>query len=282
MLQFIQLIGEAIMERNFVDVAVAEAQRIMDQHAAALLGTRENGEIQVLEAGCGDGSWTWFFWPERAHLTGIDVSAKQMENNHVVQERIVGDLQQYRPPSAAYDIITCCNVLEHIEHPELALSNLTDALKPGGILIVAAPLRDSFKGLVARLTPHRFHVFYYKYVMGDPNAGRPDMFPFPTYLKKEMSQAEIANFADEHGMSVISSANWKHPSVDSLRDHRTLLYYLVCLGGLIAKLISFGSIKAEVSEFIMVLKKNYQEPTQANRSSAAQQPQFEGLKTAHI
>ncbi len=36
----------------------------------------------------------------------------------------------------AYDIVVCCEALEHYEHPEKVIENAARVLKPGGYLIV--------------------------------------------------------------------------------------------------------------------------------------------------
>ena len=42
-------------------------------------------------------------------------------------------------PSARYDTILCCEVLEHLPRPELALAELYRLLRPGGHLILSVP-----------------------------------------------------------------------------------------------------------------------------------------------
>src|SRR4029077_10901958 len=111
--------------------------------------------IRVLEAGCGSRSFIQF--GSKAYLAGIDVSKEQLEKNNVLQEKILGDIETFPLPPASFDIIICWDVLEHWPHPERALRNFLYAVRPGGILILAAPVVSSLKGLVTKFTPHWFH-----------------------------------------------------------------------------------------------------------------------------
>ncbi len=56
-----------------------------------------------------------------------------------------------------YDVIVCSEILEHIDHDKLAMSNLKKALRSGGIVIISVPCgmkfwsrHDDFSGHVRR------------------------------------------------------------------------------------------------------------------------------------
>ena len=40
---------------------------------------------------------------------------------------------------ASFDLIVCCQVLEHVDHPALAMKGLYDMIKPGGAVIITVP-----------------------------------------------------------------------------------------------------------------------------------------------
>ncbi|MGH9955766.1 MAG: methyltransferase domain-containing protein, partial [Pyrinomonadaceae bacterium] len=69
-------------------------------------------------------------------------------------------------------------VLEHIEDASQVLQNSTRWLKPGGIVVLKIPDPDSVCGFITRVTPHWFHVFYYRYLLGARNAGKPGYAPY--------------------------------------------------------------------------------------------------------
>src|SRR5688572_8700064 len=87
-------------------------------------------QIDILEAGCGSGSYLRF--PSNARITGIDISAEQLQRNTRIHERILGDLQTYAFAPSTFDAIVCWDVLEHLAAPASALDRFATALRTGG------------------------------------------------------------------------------------------------------------------------------------------------------
>ena len=52
------------------------------------------------------------------------------------------DLVAANLPKNQFDAIVCSEVLEHTDQPELALQNLTDALKPNGVIFLNVPVNS--------------------------------------------------------------------------------------------------------------------------------------------
>jgi SAM-dependent methyltransferase len=100
--------------------------------------------LSVLDAGCGSG-----FYLEILRnlgfqsLRGIDVCEyfiqKTRDKGLNVKNQSIHDLDT----KDAYDIILCCDVLEHLNNPKQAISKLHQALKPKGTLYVSIPVYDS-------------------------------------------------------------------------------------------------------------------------------------------
>jgi SAM-dependent methyltransferase len=145
--------------------------------------------IRLLEAGCGSASHLTF--RGAVQRVGIDISEKQLERNTVLNEKIVGDLQQHEFPPASFDAIICWDVLEHLAQPELALRQFGRAIKPGGLIILKLPNVLSVKGLVTKGLPHTLHVLAYRYIYHDPEAGKDDRAPFKTHLRFNISARAI-------------------------------------------------------------------------------------------
>jgi SAM-dependent methyltransferase len=59
-----------------------------------------------------------------------------------------------------FDLVTNCMVAEHLEDPERAFREVARVTKPRGRFIVFTPNKLNYAMIVARLTPHRFHVWY--------------------------------------------------------------------------------------------------------------------------
>jgi SAM-dependent methyltransferase len=195
--------------------------------------------LRVLEAGCG--SATHLRLPPGSRVVGIDVSAKQLDRNARLDERIQGDLQEYELPRRAFDLVLCWEVLEHLPRPRVALDRLAGAVAEGGVLVVAVPNLLSVKGLVTKLTPHWFHVAFYRHVYGVEGAGRDDQAPYPTYLRWAIAAPALARFAADHGLTVELLAS--HDVAPYLRSrHRAAsrLYDAVRAG---ARVLSLGALR---------------------------------------
>lgn len=154
----------------------------------SILETR--GRIRLLEAGCGSASHLTF--KPAVDAVGIDISRAQLERNTVVQEKILGDIQDYPLPKNEFDVAVCWWVMEHLPRPKDALVNLFGSVKPGGLLILAFPNLLSFKGIVTKITPFWFHKLYY-------HAMKWRSHPFPTYLRSAIMPENVIHFAQENG-----------------------------------------------------------------------------------
>jgi len=94
----------------------------------------------VLDGGCGSGFFVEHFLGKGAAVTGVDltdVSARELSRRFPAARFEVGDLSEWRP-QVKYDIVSCFDVLFHITDDakwEHALTNLTDAVKPGGYFV---------------------------------------------------------------------------------------------------------------------------------------------------
>lgn len=157
--------------------------------------------MRILDAGCGRDR-VYVDFPADAFVTGIDVDADALALNPDLDEKIVGDIQTYPLEPSGYDAIVCWDVLEHLPSPQAALERMTRALKPGGTLILGLPNVVSPKGLATKLTPHSFHVWFYRHVFEDENAGTPGYGPYKTYLRWSLRPAALRRFAAEQGLTV--------------------------------------------------------------------------------
>lgn len=156
-----------------------------------------SGTIQILEAGCGR-QWEMDMSGIDYRLTGVDINADSMrlriERFGDLHETVVGDLRTVDLKPASFDIVYCAFVLEHVEGAEHVLDRLTAALKPGGLLLLRIPDRDSIWGFLARHTPHRTHVWYKRYVRKSVRAGTPGHGPFPVVYEPVVSVAGMRDY----------------------------------------------------------------------------------------
>ena len=161
--------------------------------------------ISILEAGCGQ-RWLLRLDGKKFFLTGVDIDKDALEMRKSIRkdldEAIHGDLRTIDLGTRRFDVIYSAFVLEHIQGAEAVLSRMVNWLKPGGIIIIEIPDPNSVKGLITRITPHWFHVFYYRYVLGIPTAGRPGHGPYRTYFDRVVSRRGIREFCDRKGLQI--------------------------------------------------------------------------------
>jgi SAM-dependent methyltransferase len=103
---------------------------------------------QVLDAGCGTGRFTQLLL-NRERLVAVDSDSfyvdslartfGHLENIDVVLGDILEPALIEKLGQASFDTVLCVNVLEHLVHPSQAITNLREALKPGGLLLVQVP-----------------------------------------------------------------------------------------------------------------------------------------------
>lgn len=224
--------------------APARLQAFLDH---ALAG---RDRLDLLEAGCG--SATHLSLPAGVRTFGIDISQRQLMRHPGLHGRLRADLETVALRPESFDLVICWNVLEHLPHPEKALARLAGVLRPGGLLVLGLPNPASVKGIVTRLLPYRLHVFVYRTLHGNPNAGRDDAGPFPTYMRWSITASAIRRFAARHGFGVVHDDSYDVADLDYFR-RSALAGFLYRAGRKLASVLSFGRLGD--SELILVLSR---------------------------
>jgi SAM-dependent methyltransferase len=164
---------------------------------------RDKGRIHILEAGCGR-RWPYRFDDVDFVLTGVDIDAQALrirqEERQDLHRAVLGDLRTVAFDRHSFDIIYSAYVLEHVPQTERVLLKFLDWIKPGGLIILKFPDRDSVYGFVTRITPHRAHIAYKRYLAGKPNAGNPGFGPYPTVHEPIIGRTRFEAFARAHGL----------------------------------------------------------------------------------
>jgi SAM-dependent methyltransferase len=179
--------------------------------------------LAIYEAGGGSSSALPPDVLRRAHVTAVDIDAEQIRNNHYAQQTILGDIQTWRFPPGSFDLIICYNVIEHLADVEAALLGFCESLKQGGLILIGAPNPKSLSGIVTKHTPHWFHVWFYRHVRGDSNAGLPGHAPFPTVFHPLVTLSNLEAFAKTHGLEVIYRREYESPRFSEMRARRPIL-----------------------------------------------------------
>jgi SAM-dependent methyltransferase len=181
----------------------AEEDALLTAYIRELLD--ERSELQILEAGCGPG-WPLKLDGIRYRLVGVDLDREALERRiHVAKdldEAILADLRSLDLGPRKFDVIYNAFVLEHIENAALVLENFARWLRPGGLLLLKLPDRNTVFGFLTNATPFWFHVLYHRYVLGRRNAGRPGYGPYPTYYDSVVSRPGIRKFCESHDFAI--------------------------------------------------------------------------------
>ena len=88
----------------------------------------------VLDVGCGDGFLSLLMSFYCKSLTGCDLAPQEAATYKTIEIDLCKDSLLDK-----YDVVTCFDVLEHLEDFDKGLENIKKALKPSGVLIVNHP-----------------------------------------------------------------------------------------------------------------------------------------------
>jgi len=214
--------------------------------------------VRVLEAGCG--SATHINIACDAHLIGIDISEKQLQRNSALDEKILGDVQTYALSESDFDVIVCWDVLEHLPHPRRALENFVRAVKEDGLIVLALPNLYSMKGVLTKFTPFWFHVWARRRLFGEKEAGTEDLGPFPTFLKLSVTPTNLKRFAQEQGLVVEYFRIYESEMHQVFKERHRILGRAWSGLSFTVQALGFGRIAADLTDYIMVLRKERKEP----------------------
>jgi SAM-dependent methyltransferase len=166
---------------------------------------RPEAPLEVLEAGCGR-QWPLRLGDLRFRLTGIDLDDAALEHRRNVQRDLdvarVGDLLTIDLPAEQYDVIYCAFVLEHVADATRVLDNFVRWLRPGGLIVVQFPDRDSAFGFLTRHSPFWVHVAYHRWVLGRREAGRPGQAPYPTVYDPSLGRDRLRRYCERAGLRI--------------------------------------------------------------------------------
>jgi 2-polyprenyl-3-methyl-5-hydroxy-6-metoxy-1,4-benzoquinol methylase len=119
------------------------------------------GALRVLEVGPGSGLYLPMLASKAKECVATDIEEGYLTNAKLLQDqccnlRIVkDDITATNLARATFDFILCSEVIEHLSDSRLALRNLNNLLRPGGILILSTPQRYSCVELMAKVALSR-------------------------------------------------------------------------------------------------------------------------------
>jgi SAM-dependent methyltransferase len=154
--------------------AIVDAHNYMDW----IIGTiRPYFGHDVLEVGIGHGSY-YEYLGKLGSYRGVDIDPNNVASSRARYPGASFELadicsEQFRSSFSpgSVDTVVCCNVIEHIEDDNRAISNMANSLTPGGHLLILVPALQQLYGDLDRLAGH--HRRYNKTFMRNSCSGTP-------------------------------------------------------------------------------------------------------------
>jgi SAM-dependent methyltransferase len=221
-----------------------------------ILGTMlQPTRLAIYEAGGGSTSFLPLELLKRSHVTVVDIDEEQIRNNDYAQETILGDIQTHRFAPDSFDLVICYNVIEHLPDVEAALVGFCEALKQGGLILIGAPNPKSLSGIVTKYSPHWFHVWFYRTVRGEKQAGQPGHPPFPTFFHPLVTLANLKAFAGSHGLQFIYRKEYESPRFPEMRLRKPLFAALLDAVAVALNFLLPGKADVRHGDYHVILRK---------------------------
>lgn len=216
---------------------------------------RSEGPLRIYEAGGGSASSLSRCILKDARVTVVDIDETQLKRNEYADTKMLGDVQKTRFPQHSFDVVVCFNVIEHLDTPHKAISQFYHALRPGGLLFIGAPNPHSFSGWMTKITPHWFHVAYYRFVLGYKMAGKPGAVPFPTVFHRVVSPPALIEYCRNLGFNVLYFCEYKGMVYENMNERRPLLGKLLNVSVLMVNVLTLWRKDLRNGDYHIVLEK---------------------------
>lgn len=192
--------------------------------------------MSVLDAGCGgdrgcsrDAPW------RQMYIVGADCTP-DVARNPFCNDKAVSDLAKLPFHDATFDLIHCRWVLEHLCDPLAVFREFARVLKPGGHFIALTPNIYHYATLVAWLTPHWFHRWWW----GEK------FEPFPTVYRANSRRA-IQRLCELAGLVVFETSLIESPPIYLMQNSM-----LFMAGMLYERLVNLSALLAGLRHRIVL------------------------------
>lgn len=156
---------------------------------------------KILDIGCGGGLFLSLLKERGAQVVGIELSdsrahyAKTKYGLEIDKHPIESDHWQNRYANH-FDTVTLWDVIEHVNYPGLTLQSAANVLKPGGLLLIDTPCRDSLY--------HRFGELTYRLTGGKSPTFLNAMYSSHLFGHKQIfSTSEMRTLFESTGLEVL-------------------------------------------------------------------------------
>ena len=180
----------------------------------------------------------------RAQLVvGLDPSFESLRNHPTIRARVVAAIEGSPFRDSSFNVVTANMVMEHVEDPERALSELSRILEPGGIFLLHTPNLLNYLFAIAALTPHAVKTSLIRLL-----EGRREEDVFPTAYKFN-TPGKILEASRQCGFRVIELKLVGSTAVSAV------LFPIAVLELMVIRLLECDFAKNYRSNMIVVLQK---------------------------
>jgi SAM-dependent methyltransferase len=107
-----------------------------------LIDSELTAQTRCIDVGCGNGKATGVWLADRVgQYIGVDVSPVAIEEARALglDARLIEDATSLPFADQSFDLAVCVEVLEHLVHPDQAVTEIARVLSPTGVLIATVP-----------------------------------------------------------------------------------------------------------------------------------------------
>lgn len=143
---------------QYLDVSVEDERN----HAALLKWIKQFHSVEgqkLLDVGAGSGKLVRFLREKGIDAHGIEPAAplfsKFLTNDSCFSQKTIEEFES-TSTKGALDIVLACDVIEHVDRPDILLQRASTLLRQGGLLLVSTPDVGS---AFARISGKRWHYY---------------------------------------------------------------------------------------------------------------------------
>ncbi len=162
--------------RSFVDRYYPNFKDAETRYEELIKSSLNKGMV-VLDAGCGKAGILGKYAGEAKTVVGIDADRESLKSNPLLNNLIVGNLEDLPFKDESFHLITCQWTLEHLEEPQKAFQEFNRLLKKGGQLIVITSNIYNYVMILSKLMPLSLK----QKILAKLGRGESDTFP--TYYR---------------------------------------------------------------------------------------------------
>jgi SAM-dependent methyltransferase len=179
-------------------------QALFTQFVHDYAAARPGKVISILQAGCATVGQELDLAALRDRGVELDLSMiddqcavtrELIARRPELQHALLAELRSVPLRPRSFDVVQCSMLLSRISNAELVLGKLVDALRPGGLLLLRTPDRDSAAGFLDRKLPSPVRKLVWRSMRpGDPG-------PYPAVYEQIASARGIQAFLVLHGLT---------------------------------------------------------------------------------